>query len=298
VPRPERPVDAAEGPVQLFAADLRSLRQQAGNPPYRQLAKEAHFSKATLSAAASGYRLPTWEVTGAYVQACGGDVEEWQRRWRAVRADLGLTDAAAELDAAVSPDADQRTSTQLPRRARRVFVAVGGVVLVGCLVAGLIWSNQRDPASSTPPSSTSPSSTGSVTETSARFVGGEEPVVDGADPKRSGCAFDQAVTTLDSIELNNSENHFLGVIELRHSPACRVAWGRFTPSEGMSYLKDPSVAIIARRPATGTNKPYETHFDGQAIFGNILLEDEGCIEVTVTIKALHGGAAATTNCLR
>ncbi|WP_289942129.1 AAA family ATPase [Streptomyces sp. S.PNR 29] len=89
VPRGERPLETRDDPLVRFAADLRRLRQKAGNPPYRTLAERAHYSISTLSSAASGQRLPTLAVTLAYVQACDGDVEEWERTWRAVAAEVG-----------------------------------------------------------------------------------------------------------------------------------------------------------------------------------------------------------------
>lgn len=82
MPRPERPLDTTDEPVAEFAAGLRALRETAGNPAYRSLARRANFSAATLAAAASGRRLPTLPVTRAYVEACGGDAEEWTARWR------------------------------------------------------------------------------------------------------------------------------------------------------------------------------------------------------------------------
>jgi WD40 repeat protein/transcriptional regulator with XRE-family HTH domain len=82
MPRPERPLDEREGPVAQLAAELRQLREKAGKPGYRQMAARANYSVATLSAAASGRRLPTLEVTLAYVAACDGDRQEWERRWR------------------------------------------------------------------------------------------------------------------------------------------------------------------------------------------------------------------------
>jgi DNA polymerase III delta prime subunit len=42
------------------------------------------FSPSVLSNAASGHRLPTLQVTLAFVAACGGDREYWERRWRTV----------------------------------------------------------------------------------------------------------------------------------------------------------------------------------------------------------------------
>ncbi|MFF3868959.1 helix-turn-helix domain-containing protein [Micromonospora sp. NPDC001898] len=79
--RQERPVDPTAGPVQALAYELRKLRVEAGNPTYRQLARSAGYGATTLSEAAGGTRLPTLEVLLAYVGACGGDPDEWRRRW-------------------------------------------------------------------------------------------------------------------------------------------------------------------------------------------------------------------------
>ena len=75
MPRPERALGTAEGPVQQFATALRQLRQEAGNPGYRELAVRAGYSVTTLSVAADGRRLPSLPVTLAYVRACGSEVE-------------------------------------------------------------------------------------------------------------------------------------------------------------------------------------------------------------------------------
>jgi WD40 repeat protein len=81
VPRRERPLDVEDGPLLEFATRLRALREQAGRPTYRDLARRAHYSIATLSGAAGGRQLPTLAVTLAYVRACGGDEREWERIW-------------------------------------------------------------------------------------------------------------------------------------------------------------------------------------------------------------------------
>ncbi|GAB3854044.1 hypothetical protein ACFPIJ_61410 [Dactylosporangium cerinum] len=81
--RPEKPVDPQAGPVQRLAWQLRQLREQAGAPGYRLLARRAHFSASTLAEAAKGDRLPSLEVTLAYAVACGGDADEWLARWSA-----------------------------------------------------------------------------------------------------------------------------------------------------------------------------------------------------------------------
>ncbi|MCE0446668.1 hypothetical protein LT493_24810 [Streptomyces tricolor] len=105
VPRGERPLDPEGGPVAEFAARLRKLRDEAGRPTYRELARRAHYSIATLSGAAAGHQLPTLAVTLAYVRACGGDEREWERIWRgaAARCTAGPPGADAERGADPAP---------------------------------------------------------------------------------------------------------------------------------------------------------------------------------------------------
>ncbi|WP_432190107.1 hypothetical protein [Streptomyces sp. Tue6028] len=95
--RREKPLDPADGTVPAFAHELRKLRADAGTPTYRAMARRAGYSGPTLSAAASGERLPTLAVLLAYVTACGGDTAEWEKRWHeaaAERADAPGQDGA------------------------------------------------------------------------------------------------------------------------------------------------------------------------------------------------------------
>jgi WD40 repeat protein/energy-coupling factor transporter ATP-binding protein EcfA2 len=93
VPRPERPLDPGDDLLTEFAAELRRLRESAGNPTYRELGRRAHYSAGTLSEAAGGRKLPSLAVTLAYVRACGGVPGEWEERWHAV-ADESRRDGA------------------------------------------------------------------------------------------------------------------------------------------------------------------------------------------------------------
>ncbi|MFK0191112.1 helix-turn-helix domain-containing protein [Kitasatospora sp. NPDC090308] len=107
--RRPRPVDPADGPVPAFAHDLRLVRERAGNPTYRVLAERAGFGATTLSDAAGGVRLPSLEVTQAYVGACGGDVEEWTRRWNELDRELGR--GAGASSPAPAPAAEKAADT-------------------------------------------------------------------------------------------------------------------------------------------------------------------------------------------
>lgn len=100
--RRERPLDPAEGAVARFALELRKLRQEADGITYRAMAARAHYSTATLAQAATGDRLPSLQVTLAYVAACGGDPEEWERRWHRA-AEEETEDRRATDDAGEAP---------------------------------------------------------------------------------------------------------------------------------------------------------------------------------------------------
>ncbi len=99
MPRGVRSLDDGDDVVVAFAVELRALRERAGQPPYRELARRAHYSAGTLSDAAGGRKLPSLAVTLAYVRACDGDVDEWERRWH---------ETAAELAAATNIEPDVR----------------------------------------------------------------------------------------------------------------------------------------------------------------------------------------------
>jgi len=99
MPRKENPLP--EGPLHDFAAQLRALREEAGQLTYRELSRRANYSSSALSAAAGGEALPTLELTLAYVRACGGDVDAWRSRWQDAAAanNAGRSDPGAGSDA-------------------------------------------------------------------------------------------------------------------------------------------------------------------------------------------------------
>ncbi len=114
--RPEKPVNHAGGFAARFAGELRQLRAAAGNPTYREMARYAMFSSSVLSSAASGNRMPSLEVTLAFVTACGGDEEAWRQRWLAVTG--GHVRFAARGRLPGRPHDDLPYPAQLPQRPR------------------------------------------------------------------------------------------------------------------------------------------------------------------------------------
>ncbi|MBP2472450.1 WD40 repeat protein/transcriptional regulator with XRE-family HTH domain [Crossiella equi] len=95
MPRAEQPLPDSADPLTGFARELRELRVRAGSPTYRELARRSHYSPTTLADAAGGKRLPSLAAALAYARACGGDVTEWEARWRAVCRQLN---PSGELD--------------------------------------------------------------------------------------------------------------------------------------------------------------------------------------------------------
>lgn len=77
-----------DSPLAELAAALRALRTQAGNPPYRSMAQKVNLSHTTLSRAATGKSLPTWDVIEAYVTACGGDPRDYRQLWEEASAKI------------------------------------------------------------------------------------------------------------------------------------------------------------------------------------------------------------------
>jgi len=76
-----------------FLADLRALRDTAALE-FDELAARAHYPSDILKEAENGPSLPILPILAAYVRACGGDVPEWEERWRRLgfeaQADPGL----------------------------------------------------------------------------------------------------------------------------------------------------------------------------------------------------------------
>lgn len=72
-----------------FVAELKRLRQQAGNPSFRKMAElSGAVSHATLHLTVTGRRLQPWETVREFVRACGGDEAEWCSRYRRTKAVL------------------------------------------------------------------------------------------------------------------------------------------------------------------------------------------------------------------
>ncbi|MFB9238782.1 helix-turn-helix domain-containing protein [Plantactinospora siamensis] len=102
--RQEAPLDSDQGEPRQFAAALRRLRAEAGNPSYRELERRTNYSRTTLAEATKGRGLPSQPVALALAAALGGDPAEWRHRWDLAWKALHQQQPVAEVVApALSP---------------------------------------------------------------------------------------------------------------------------------------------------------------------------------------------------
>src|SRR5215475_5539142 len=260
--RPERPIENRDHALGQFAADLRRLRRLAGSPAYREMARRAHYSASVLSQAASGRTLPTLAVTLAFVRACDGPSEQWALRWREV---AGAPDDGEKAAQPVDPphlgtdtvDLTEASSAAAPeltgrtRRAavaRRIAIAVTGAGLATALALAATHSPLALPGQfPSGQESDSPPAPDGVPAS-----GGQ--VVDGADPKQTGCAAD--AVTLDSRGLVYPKGRLAGTVELRYSPRCHMGWTRFSPAPATGRGPGDTVTVEIVRPADGVRLPF------------------------------------------
>ncbi|MFD5493402.1 hypothetical protein ACFWH4_10850 [Streptomyces sp. NPDC127091] len=113
--RQEASINPADGPLAVFAIELRRLREQCGRPTYRKLATLSArvgtpYSDTTFSTAARGHTAPSHTVVAAYVRAClayakadeqtsAEALEEWDERWTALQSQLAPERPEAALPA-------------------------------------------------------------------------------------------------------------------------------------------------------------------------------------------------------
>jgi hypothetical protein len=286
--RPERPLDTDAGQLADFASDLRLLRQRAGSPSYRTLAARAHFAANTLSQAAAGQRLPSLEVTLAYVLACGGETEPWRKRWHKLRQGLNSSQPdpgpqTAEGATEVSDSAlhgHMRAHGWLTRRRAALVSAI--IVLAGTSAVTLASgaaSSDRPQAGLATATAQAPVDTGALSD-----------VHDGADPKQSGCA--TQATTLESTPITGANGIAYGLLELRYALACHAGWTRYTPAP--TGPNPTTVTIVISRPSPLANASATFMVYDGAIYSDLELFNHGCLQASVAVID-NGRAVATGN---
>lgn len=315
--RRERLLDADAGPLNAFATDLRRLRRQAGNPPYRELGRRAGYSASALSVAASGHTLPSLDLTLAYAGACGADLAEWEARWKEAKercdeaawsgersGDVASRDAeagAGNLECGCSArsgpgseppgpsceeagtgtgDAQDASHGRSPHHA-------GGLPPVGFrqwLARSAVGSAVLLLAIGGWHVFSSSAHTG---RPSARIMAADA-LKDGEDPYVHGCGHDQR--PLERQPVYRASGQHYGWLIIFVSPSCSAAWGYVIGPNSPKW----QVHIAAHRMADEVTAP--SSFQGTArpnSWGNGLSAQAGCVRAEAWVD---DGPRAVTSC--
>ncbi|MET7419654.1 DUF2690 domain-containing protein [Dactylosporangium sp. NPDC005555] len=288
-----------------FVADLAALRREAGQPSLRKMSGISHYSHTALSSVLSGARLPSQELTLAFVRACGGDDDAWRERWlrehdllhsrpappvppagRVTPTGTG-TEAEAETDAGdagdAAPPARHGLALGIGIAALVVAIVVAIAVVTGVFTAA--------PKSGSQAGSQSVSQAGSDATTGASAPpAGAQAVADGSDPQEQRCQLD--AVSPHTVPIPDA----YGTLTLRYSPHCRAAWPLFVSTERVPT--GATVRLRARRPSDGAvssfDYPYMVHPQVFSVFGNVLGTAQGCVSVSVEVTAPQNGAPLAT----
>lgn len=137
-----------ESQVTAFVADLKRLRADAGQPSLRTMAVTAHYSHTALSSVVSGGRLPSLELTLAFVRACGGDEDAWRTRWQQVRPHVTRAATAPPLTTAPVPVAPPHS---LRKRHLVIVASVLAITAITAISVTVVALSQFTPRPHTPP---------------------------------------------------------------------------------------------------------------------------------------------------
>lgn len=172
--------------IDQFVERLVQMREDAGAPSFRQMAKRSGaISHATMHDAVQGVRLPSWETSVEFAKACGADPEDLRADWERAKATLqpvpekdepaeDAEDAGSARDtgapaAESSPEHREREPHAREGGGGRSKLALAALVAVVVVVAGVFGIRQLSdgsaqagddpaPAASTTPRSTGPKS--------------------------------------------------------------------------------------------------------------------------------------------
>lgn len=127
-----------------FVARLKQVREGAGRPSFREMAKRSGaISHATLHDALQGARMPSWETTVEFAKACGSDPEElreaWERAAAIVRAESGgcADDDDATPESEAAPESQAAPAVEPGPSRKGPLLVIAAAVAVLAVAAGV-----------------------------------------------------------------------------------------------------------------------------------------------------------------
>ena len=220
-----------------FAADLRTLRVEAGNPTLHALAASTGVSKSVISDAFAGRKLPTENTVSQLARALGADPQTWLDRRRALDPRFGGTGAAAQASA---PRGVTLRAT--------VLTAMFAAVVASGLTSGawaIAWNNQ--------PPAPAPNAL---------------PFETGVDPMTTACRNDAVLAAYEE------RREGLFVIEMLYSHNCMAAWGRVTRYDELSAGNEIGMTVFPREEPESDRTQERSDTDVQSLYTTMLIEPD------------------------
>jgi transcriptional regulator with XRE-family HTH domain len=258
---------------------LRTLRERAGSPSYRQIARKAHFAVSTISDATSGRRLPTEQVVRAFAEACGEDPDVWADKLRQASHPPAVPeDRAAALPGRAVGSAAARGGGSDRRFALRWRWVAGGAVVLVMFAGGV--------------------ATGTAMAASPRQFRDDPtftyPAADGADPIAAGCTGDAQLLDKTPVLLDGIQ---VGALELKYSKRCRAGWARvYLYPSGAARLTGTLASVeVTAADGTASLIAARLHQDIPD-YTNVIQAHGGCLSAAATLDTATPPIHATLSC--
>jgi hypothetical protein len=265
----EQPSANEQDTVAAFAAALRDLRREAGNPTLAALSARTDISKSVISVAFSGRALPTERTVLELVRELGGDQTEWRARREALnpRKPIEASDQTGTEGLGAEPALGRE-----PRR-RFTLVQVGLVALIAivlsAVVTSLIWG-------------TFGAGTGADAGTPENAAGPYFAPANGVDPMRTKCKEDRVIAVDEARD--NGQVH----VQLLYSNNCFASWGRVTRYDGESNGNTVSMRIWIEKDPNGKRTQQRTGKNAQSVYTSMIIEPDPdvriCGQATITAE--------------
>jgi len=230
--------------VAAFAAALRALKREGGDPTLAKLSAHTGISKSVLSTAFSGRGLPTERTVAELVRELGGDQAEWLARRDALDPRKQIAPAEEPQDAQPG-----RRFTLL-----QMGVTTGIAIVATALVTSLLWG-WLGPSSVT--AGTPENAEGPYLE-----------AANGVDPMRTACKEDSVIAA--------DEARFDGQVhvQLLYSNNCLAVWGRVTRYDGKSGGNEISMKIWPAKDPQSKRSQERSAQDLQSIYTPLIIEPD------------------------
>lgn len=139
--------------IQGFVERLSQVREDAGRPSFREMAKRSGaISHATMHDALQGARMPSWETTVEFAKACDSDPDDLRAAWEEAIAVVRRSCAEA---IAADPEAAQGACDEVTPSPESVLREVEGSSAAG--PPAPVPAAPAPPAPAAPPSTDPPS---------------------------------------------------------------------------------------------------------------------------------------------